>query len=348
MLRKLGKFFKKSDINLTLNQLVRVESLKKYFPVERGFLARIFSKKGEFIHAVDGISFEIKEGETFGLVGESGCGKSTTGRLVLRLIEPTEGNVYFENQNLSLLGKKGIKEIRNKMNMVFQNPYASLNPRMTIMETINEPLKLQSSTSLKEQKEFVIELLDNVGLRPPSYFIDRYPHELSGGERQRVVFARAVALRPKFIVADEPVASLDASFKTQILNLMRSLKESLGLTYLLIAHNIAVVKYLSNQIAVMYLGKIVEQAQTEDLFKSPEHPYTRALISAFTFLDGISEQEQQNRVILKGEITSPINLPSGCRFHPRCPFCLPECKKEEPKLIEIETGHRVACWRVIH
>ncbi len=302
----------------------------------------------DFVHAVDGISFEIKEGETFGLVGESGCGKSTTGRLILRLIEPTEGNVYYENQNLSILGKKGIKEIRRKMSMVFQNPYASLNPRMTISETINDPLKLQSSMSTKEQKEIVIELLENVGLRPPSYFLDRYPHELSGGERQRVVFARAIVLKPKFIVADEPVASLDASFRSQILNLMCSLKDSLELTYLLIAHNIAVVKYMSDQIAVMYLGKIVEQAQTKDLFKSPEHPYTKALISAFLILDGISEQEKQNRVILKGEISSPINLPSGCRFHPRCPFCLPKCKKEEPKLIEIEPGHSVACWRVIH
>jgi len=330
------------------NNLVKVESLKKHFPVEKDLLARIFSKKMEFVHAVDGISFEINEGETFGLVGESGCGKSTTGRLILRLMEPTEGDVYFENQNLSLLGKKGIKEIRRKMSMVFQNPYASLNPRMTILDTINEPLKLQSSMSPKDQKEFVMELLDNVGLRPPSYFLDRFPHELSGGERQRVVFARAIALKPKFIVADEPVASLDASFRSQILNLMLSFKKSLGLTYLLIAHNIAVVKYMSEQIAVMYLGKIVEQARTEDLFRSPEHPYTKALISAFQFIDVTSEREQQNLVKLKGEVPSSINLPSGCRFHPRCPLSLLECKKEEPELIEIEPGHRVACWRIIH
>jgi len=328
--------------------LVKVESLKKHFPVEKGLLARIFSKKMEFVHAVDGISFEINEGETFGLVGESGCGKSTTGRLILRLMEPTEGDVYFENQNLSLLGKKGIKEIRRKMSMVFQNPYSSLNPRMTILDTINEPLKLQASMSPEEQKEFVMELLDNVGLRPSSYFLDRFPHELSGGERQRVVFARAIALKPKFIVADEPVASLDASFRSQILNLMLSLKKSLGLTYLLIAHNIAVVKYMSEQIAVMYLGKIVEQARTEDLFKSPEHPYTKALISAFQFLDVTSEREQQNLVTLKGEVPSSINLPSGCRFHPRCPVSLQECKTKEPELVEIEPGHCVACWRIIH
>lgn len=310
--------------------LLIVEHLKKYFSTPNGVL-----------HAVDDVSFSINVGETLGVVGESGCGKSTLGRAILRLHEPTSGNVIFDGKDVLALNKSELKKMRTKMQMVFQDPFASLNPQQTVSQAIMEPLLVQriykkgNSADLNKK---VAQMMDMTGL--PKRLVNTYPHELDGGLRQRVGIARALALDPKFIVCDEPVSALDVSIQAQILNLMQDLQEEIGLTYMFITHDLSVVKHLSNEIIVMYLGQIVERASSKDLFKAPTHPYTKALISAIPTAD---PTHKMNRIILKGEITSPINPAPGCRFAKRCEFARPECFQNNPQPKEIEPGHFVSC-----
>lgn len=313
--------------------------MKKHFPVEAGMISNIFSKKRRVVHAVDGITFSIKDGETFGLVGETGSGKTTTGRLVLRSIEPTSGKIYFKDRNVLELNKKELHLLRKEMQIIFQDPYASLNPRMRIIDIVGEPLEVFGLAKGPDKRERVMKLLTNVGLESEDY-LDRYPHEFSGGQRQRIGIARALAVNPKFIVADEPVSALDMSVRSEILNLMIDLKENLGLTYLFIAHDLSVIKYISDRVGVMYLGKLMEMSNCEDLFSNPLHPYTKALIGAIPVPDPLYKRE---KIRLKGEMPSPIDLPIGCRFHTRCPFRKEICEKEEPQFIDIGDDRLIAC-----
>ncbi len=314
--------------------LLEVRGLKTYYPVRGGILKRVVA----WVRAVDDVSFTIYEGETLGLVGESGCGKSTTGLSILRLIEPQAGEIRFDGQNLLALKGPDLKALRRQMQIVFQDPYAALNPRLPVGVSIAEGLRIHRIGTPRERQERVIELLRLVGLEP--YHAYRYPHEFSGGQLQRIGIARALALRPRFLVLDEPVSALDVSIQAQILNLLMDLQEKFHLTYLFVAHNLAVVEHISNRVAVMYLGKIVELAPTERLFNNPLHPYTQALLSAIPVPDPTVKRE---RILLKGDVPSPLNPPSGCRFHPRCPFAKPECAATEPELREYEPGHWVAC-----
>ena len=316
--------------------LVTVENLVKYFPVRAGVFQRIQG----WVQAVDDVSFTIKEGETLGLVGESGCGKTTVGQAILRLIEPTSGSVRFAGTDITTLSPSELKALRRSMQIVFQDPYSSLDPRKTIGESVAEGLKIHRVGSAREQHERVLELLQRVGLE--DYHGKRYPHEFSGGQRQRVGIARALALNPRFIVADEPVSALDVSIQAQVLNLLRDLQQDLGLTYLFIAHNMSVVEHISDRVAVMYLGKLVEIAPTSELFSNPLHPYTQALLSAVPVAD---PRHKRDRIILTGDVPSPLNPPSGCRFHPRCPQVMNDiCPLREPTLIEKSPGHWVSCW----
>ncbi len=309
--------------------LLEVKGLKKYFPTRRGML-----------HAVDDVSFAINEGCTLGVVGESGCGKSTTGRVILRLLEPTAGQVLFEGRDIVPLNKTQMREKRQYMQIIFQDPYASLDPRKTVSETIGEPLSLNGViTDKRKRLERVLELMDTVGLA--ERLVNSYPHELDGGRRQRIGVARALALNPKFIVCDEPVSALDVSIQAQILNLMEELQDRLGLTYMFITHDLSVVNYFSDDIAVMYLGKLVEKAPSKELFAHPTHPYTQALLSAIP-VPNIHKRKEH--ILLKGELTSPINPKRACRFANRCNFTMPRCTKEEPELREIEPGHFVSCF----
>lgn len=319
------------------SNLVRIENLKKYFPVRRG----TFGRQATHVKAVDDISLNIIKGETLGLVGESGCGKTTTGRAVLRLIEPTSGSVYFEGENLLELNKREMKAIRQDMQIIFQDPYSALNPRMTVGTTITESLRINKIGDPKNYLDKVIELLNKVGLR--DFHANRYPHEFSGGQLQRIGIARALILKPKFIVCDEPVSALDVSVQSQVLNILKDLQEEFELTYLFIAHNLAVVEHISDRVAVMYLGKIVELADGEELYKSPLHPYTQALMSAIPIPDPMLKRQ---RVILKGDVPSSENIPSGCRFHQRCEIAVDQCKLVSPPLVEKVQGHKVACWLV--
>ncbi len=314
-------------------ELVTVKNLKKYFVLNSGFLSR----EKKVVKAVDGLDLNIYQGETLGIVGESGCGKSTTGRLILRLLEPTEGEIYFEGNNITDISNKELKDMRRNFQMVFQDPYACLNPRLSIKSIIEEPLKTHGFNS-KQRKKVIKELLDEVGI--PTSYMDRYPHEFSGGQRQRIGIARALTVKPKFIVADEPVAALDVSIQAQILNLMSDLQKQYNLTYLFIAHDLSVVQYISDRIGVMYLGQMVELADSEELFDFPLHPYTRALLSAIPIPD---PEIEKKRIPLEGEIPSPVNPPSGCRFHTRCPYADEICKKEKPKFIEVKKNHYLAC-----
>ncbi|WP_223595627.1 ABC transporter ATP-binding protein [Neobacillus bataviensis] len=313
--------------------LVEVKNLKKYFHKKSG----LFGRKNSFVKAVDDVSFTIFKGETLGLVGESGCGKSTTGRMLMRLLDPTEGQILFEGEEISSLNDNQIRDMRKEFQMVFQDPYASLNPRMKVGDIISEPLIIHGYPKEKRE-ERVNKLLEVVGLS--AYHADRYPHEFSGGQRQRIGIARALAVNPKLIIADEPVSALDVSIQSQILNLLKDLQDEFQLTYLFIAHDLSVVEHISDRVGVMYLGKIVELADKETLYQNPLHPYTKALISAVPIPN---PRQRRERIILKGGIPSPSNPPSGCTFHTRCPFALDVCKKEIPKLREITSGHLVSC-----
>jgi len=317
--------------------LVKVKNLVKYFPVRGGLLQRVVAQ----VRAVENVSFTVKEGETLGLVGESGCGKTTVGRTMLRLTEPTSGEVEFQGVNVFNLRGRDMKAMRRQMQIIFQDPYASLDPRMPIGESVMEGLKIHGIGTPRERFEVAIETLRKVGLE--DYHARRYPHEFSGGQRQRIGIARALALQPKFIVCDEPVSALDVSIQSQVLNILKDLQKEFGLTYLFIAHNLSVVEHISDRVAVMYLGKMVELTGREELFRTPLHPYTQALMSAIPIPDPKIRRE---RIILTGDVPSPLNPPSGCRFHPRCPVAMEHCKVEEPPFKEASPGHWVACWRV--
>jgi len=319
--------------------LVQIRDLQMHFPVTKGI---ILQRQVGAIKAVDGVSFNIKKGETLGLVGESGCGKSTTGRAILQLYRPTGGEVLFHGTDLTKLKGEEMRRMRRKVQMIFQDPYASLNPRMTVGDIIGEPIKVHNLRQGKEVRTRVQELLQLVGLNP--YFINRYPHEFSGGQRQRIGVARALAVEPEFVVCDEPVSALDVSIQAQIINLLEDLQDRLGLTYLFIAHGLAVVKHISDRVAVMYLGKIVELAEGRELYSMPMHPYTQALLSAVPIPDPKVEKRRK-RIILEGDVPSPLNPPSGCHFHTRCPIAIEKCKVEEPPFMDYGNGHFAACWR---
>ncbi|TYT22491.1 ABC transporter ATP-binding protein [Dictyoglomus thermophilum] len=324
--------------NFSEEIIIEVKNLKKYFPIKRGI---ILSKHVGDVKAVDDVSFYIRKGETLGLVGESGCGKSTVARTIIRLLEPTDGQIIFDGIDITKLSNKDLRKIRKDMQIIFQDPYSSLNPRMTVSEIIGEPLEVHGIVRNSQEKEKrVQELLELVGLAP--YHATRYPHEFSGGQRQRIGIARALALNPKFIVADEPTSALDVSIRSQIINLMQDLQKEFKLTYLFISHDLAVIRHICDRIAVMYLGKIVEIANNDDLYNSPLHPYTQALLSAIPIPDP-EVAEKRKKIVLTGDVPSSVNPPSGCRFHPRCPSVMDICSKEEPILKEINPGHFVAC-----
>ncbi|MFS0864254.1 ABC transporter ATP-binding protein [Fredinandcohnia sp. 179-A 10B2 NHS] len=316
------------------NLLLEVKNLKTYYPIKGGFARKTIG----YVKAVDDVSFEIKEGETLGLVGESGCGKSTTGRTILRLLDATEGQIILDGKDITKLKGKSLREIRKDFQMVFQDPYASLNPMQMVGDIVAEPIINYTGKSLKDLKDEVIELLRKVGLPEDAFY--KYAHEFSGGQRQRIGIARALALRPKLIIADEPVSALDVSVQSQVLNLLNELQEEFGLTFLFIAHDLSVVKHMSDRIGVMYLGGIVEIADKDSMYAEPLHPYTQALISAIPEPDPRLKKE---RIVLQGDVPSPANPPTGCPFHPRCPMAMEECSKAKPQLKEVKPGHKVAC-----
>jgi peptide/nickel transport system ATP-binding protein/oligopeptide transport system ATP-binding protein len=314
--------------------LLEVDNLYKYYPIRGGLLQRVVAQ----VKAVDGVSFSVKRGETLGLVGESGCGKTTVGRTILRLIPATKGSVIFDSKDIFKMGSSELKALRKDIQIIFQDPYSSLDPRMPVGESIGEGLLVHGMRDTKKRNEIVIEMLRKVGLE--DYHARRYPHEFSGGQRQRIGIARALALKPKFIVCDEPVSALDVSIQSQVLNILKDLQDEFGLTYLFIAHNLSVVEHISDRVGVMYLGKIVELTDRDSLFADPLHPYTKALLSAIPIPNPTIKRE---RLILQGDVPSPVNPPSGCRFHTRCPFAIDKCKSIEPELKELRPGHFAAC-----
>ncbi|WP_368652650.1 ABC transporter ATP-binding protein [Ornithinibacillus sp. 4-3] len=314
--------------------ILKINNLKKYFLVKK----KILSKEASYIKAVNGVNITVKKGETFGIVGESGCGKSTTGRMILRLLEPTEGEIIYENRNVLDLSKKEMKKLRKEIQMIFQDPYSSLNPRLKVSEIIKEVLVLHKIEAKSNLNKKVIELLEAVGLG--EQHMDRYPHEFSGGQRQRIGIARALAVDPKLIICDEPVSALDVSIQAQIVNLMKDLQKERELTYIFISHDLSVVHHLCDRIAVMYLGKIVEMGNKEDIFENPKHPYTKALLNAIPKIEDMQEEKLQ---LLTGDMPSPANPPKGCAFHTRCPFAMETCKTLEPVLDTLGNNHEVAC-----
>ncbi len=320
--------------------LLQVRDLKKYFPITRGI---VLQRQVGAIKAVDGISFDVYQGETLGLVGESGCGKSTTGRTILQLYRPTAGEVVFEGNDLVRLKGESLRRMRRRMQMIFQDPYASLNPRMTVGNIIGEPLEVHGIARGQERRERVQELLKVVGLNP--YFVNRYPHEFSGGQRQRIGVARALALNPAFIVCDEPISALDVSIQAQVVNMLEDLQTDFGLTYLFIAHDLSMVRHISDRVAVMYLGKIVELTDRDSLYSNPQHPYTKALLSAVPIPDPVVE-EKRKRIILEGDVPSPANPPVGCNFSTRCPVAIERCSDEDPEFRQVAPEHWCACHLV--
>jgi oligopeptide/dipeptide ABC transporter ATP-binding protein len=323
--------------NSSNSDLIQVKSLKKYFPVRAGVMQRIVAN----VQAVDDVSFTIKSGETLGMVGESGCGKTTVGRTMLRLIEPTGGSVIYNGKDIFKFKSNEMKPVRRDMQIIFQDPYASLDPRVPIGESVMEGLQIHHVGTPKERTAIMLETLKKVGLE--EYHSRRFPHEFSGGQRQRIGIARALALRPKFLVCDEPVSALDVSIQSQVLNILKDLQKEFGLTYLFIAHNLSVVEHISDRVAVMYLGKMAELADRDELYRDPKHPYTQALMSAIPVPD---PKMKRNRLILKGDVPSPLHPPSGCRFHPRCPIAEKICSEQEPEFREVKPNHWVACWMV--
>jgi peptide/nickel transport system ATP-binding protein/oligopeptide transport system ATP-binding protein len=319
------------------DEFIVVEDLVKYFAVRGGVLRRVM----DWVQAVDGVSFTVRKGETLGLVGESGCGKTTVGMTMLRLLEPTSGQVKINGVNIYDLDRAGLKAMRREAQIIFQDPYSSLNPRKPIGDSIIDGLQIHRVGTAKERRQRMVDLLQRVGMA--EYHSNRYPHEFSGGQRQRIGIARALALNPDFIVCDEPVSALDVSIQSQVLNLLQDLQEEFNLTYLFVAHNLSVIEHISDRVAVMYLGKIVELAPCDDLYLSPLHYYTQALMSAIPVADPFKKTK---RIILEGEVPTPINPPTGCRFHPRCPVASEQCKLEEPPLIEHKPDHQAACWHV--
>jgi peptide/nickel transport system ATP-binding protein len=321
-------------------EIVRVENLKKYFPVEKSFLEKMLTRSRSFIRAVDDVSFSVLKGEVFTLAGESGCGKTTTGKLILGLIPPTAGRIFFKDQEITNLKSEKLRLLRRRMQIVFQDPYASFNPRMKIGDAVGHPLEIHGLATGVEKRKRVLSMLERVGLTPPEQFIELYPHQLSGGQRQRAAIARSLILNPEFIVADEPVSMIDVSLRTTIIDLMLDLKRELQLTYLFITHDLAVAKYISDRVAIMYLGRIVEMGGKEEIFSKPLHPYTQALLSAIPVPN---PGRKRKTIELKGEVPSAINIPTGCRFHPRCPFAERICREKEPELTVASAGHLVAC-----
>ena len=322
------------DKERVVENLIEVKNLVKYFPVRGGVLQRVQG----WVQAVDGVSFDIRRGETLGLVGESGCGKTTVGRTLLRLIEPTRGQVLFEGRDMVTLNRQELKAARREMQIVFQDPFSSLDPRSQVGDSIGEALYVHGVRDANERRRRVSEIMGRVGLSED--YMRRYPHEFSGGQRQRIGIARALILQPKFVVCDEPISALDVSIQAQVLNLLRRLQHELQLTYLFIAHNMSVVEHISDRVAVMYLGKIAEIADRRELYQNPRHPYTEALLSAIPLPD---PDRERGRTILKGDVPSPLNPPAGCRFHPRCPLAIDICHQQVPDLVSIGTDHQVAC-----
>jgi oligopeptide transport system ATP-binding protein len=325
--------------NNTAEILLKVEDLKMHFPIYRG----VFQRQVGAVRAVDGISFNVMRGETLGLVGESGCGKSTAGRAILQLYKPTAGEIHFEDVDLVKLRREELRKMRRKMQMIFQDPYASLNPRMTVEQIVGEPLIVHSAATGKEVHDRVEHLLETVGLNPA--FATRYPHEFSGGQRQRIGVARALALQPSFIICDEPISALDVSIQAQVVNLLEQLQEDFNLTYLFIAHDLSMVRHISRRVAVMYLGIFVELTTRDELYSNPLHPYTQALLSAVPIPDPVVDA-QRKRTILEGDVPSPVNPPSGCRFRTRCPIAEAQCAESRPEFREVKPGHFVACFLV--
>jgi len=316
--------------------IIEVKNLKKYFPVKNKFMGG----EKKFVKAVDGVSFEIKRGETFGLVGESGCGKSTLGRTITKLYDATEGDIFFEGTNIAKFNRKQMKEYHRNMQIIFQDPYSSLNPYMNVEELINEPLSLHTTLSKKAKLEKIQHLLEMVGLKKDD--MEKFSHEFSGGQCQRIGIARAISTEPDFILCDEPISALDVSIQAQVVNMLEDLQEEMGLTYLFVAHDLSMVRHISDRIGVMYLGNIVEISKSNDLYKNPLHPYTKALLSSIPIADPIRAKASV-RQIIKGDIPSPMDIPSGCRFHTRCPYVKPICRETQPQNKEVESGHFVSC-----
>jgi peptide/nickel transport system ATP-binding protein len=327
---------------MTESEILRVEHLKKYYPVEKSFLEKTLTRTRHFVKAVDDVSFSVRKGEIFTLAGESGCGKTTTGKLVVRLIPPTSGKIFFGGAEITALDHEALRMLKRKMQIIFQDPYASFNPRMKIGQAVGHPLEIHGLAHGEEKRERVLEILDRVGLTPAEKFVDLYPHQMSGGQRQRAAMARSLILQPEFIVADEPVSMIDVSLRTAIIDLMLGLRKDFGLTYLFVTHDLAVAKYISDRIAIMYLGKIVELGYKNTIFSNPMHPYTKALLAAIPV--PIPERKRKATQLI-GDVPSAINIPSGCRFHTRCRYGEEACREKEPELIEVSPEHYVACNR---